>query len=233
MGRAVRTVLLASLIPLTLGACASLLPRPADQPPRVAALRPVMEQVAAAYPHWCIWGGSCTKSIPSIVVVDGEMAAGYNYYFNRIRISRWVLDAPQWVFQAMMAHEMGHWVRQDWLGGACAKDVLVCEIGANREAVRLLEIGWGIPGPDAIEQMHRVLRYGKGGHGHDPAAELVAFRATFACADTTLATCTVQPSPVLGSPSSRPSPMPNVRGDPPCPAEDWDSAVGRCLKVGR
>lgn len=41
-----------------------------------------------------------------------------------------------------------------------------------------------------------------------------------------------QASPGFGSPPPGRLPRSNVK-DPPCPAEYWDNAVGRCLKIGR
>jgi predicted Zn-dependent protease len=41
-----------------------------------------------------------------------------------------------------------------------------------------------------------------------------------------------QVNPRVGSPPPRNSPRPGV-STPPCPAEYWDEAVGRCLRIGR
>jgi len=182
----------------------------------VPDLRPAMERVANAedYRYLCVWG-RCRPIPPRIQAVNRSadpLAATFNWYDNVIAINLARLgDQPQWYRRAVLAHEFGHWVlkHQIWRpedrglaglitgkGSGCFNDLPACEIEADAESVRLLTIGWGVPRDEAIEQVHRkrLLTYlswkGKGPiAGHDPEAELEAFRRTFECTDTTKRTC--------------------------------------------
>jgi hypothetical protein len=191
--------------------------------PRFAAmvedLKPAVERVVNVEEyrrHPCLWG-RCRPFIPEIMV-SGELdvMAGFSHSRNVIVVSRQLLERPQWLQRAVLAHELGHRVR--WNGSLCHKDRLACEIGANAEAVRILEVGWGISHAEAVEQVYWTLvlsslsppRVDTEG-AHDALAELAAFRKPFGCSDPTGGTCAGPPGAWRNWPwRTAPSPTPKA-----------------------
>jgi len=217
--------LVAALLVLTFSGCAGSVFRPGTVIPNEYAndprllvlaedLRPAMERVAAAerYGRFCIWGGRCRPILPRIVVEESSEGGGASYsgWANLFRLSPGLLDTDHWARRWLLAHEFGHWVLGHLIlppqgfnrtGSFCYQQRLACEIAANTESVRILELGWGVPHADAVEEAYRALlgvylsRH-VGLPGHDPVAEIRAFREEFWCGDTTFRTCKGEAVPI-------------------------------------